>query len=103
MTYSELIKEDNATRQYHYLISLLALYRQQPIKLYRFDNDKTSTMILIKQAENGTISSRKIVLDRAETVFFCAFIANDFPNLPFERLTAKDLFSGRDLTEVDDD
>lgn len=94
MTYKEIINEDLSYKQYALLVCQLAISGQIPIRVYRYDNDKNSMFLIIKINQNtGNITSKKIVMPRADSIFFTSAIAQDFPSLEFERLTAKEFFN----------
>ena len=81
-----LYNEDLSTIYYSYLTSIFAIEKSVPIKTVLIKNPQTDTVIIFRKKKNGSIKTRRFVLDKAERVFFLNSLANDFPHLPLEVL-----------------
>ena len=81
-----LFNEDISTVFYTYLTSIFAIEKSVPIKALLIKNTKSDIVIIFRKKKNGSIKTRRFVLDKAERVFFLNSLANDFPHLPLEVL-----------------
>ena len=84
-----LYNEDIATIYFSYLTSILALEKSVPIKAVLIKNPKSDTIIIFRKKKNGSIKTRRFVLDKVERVFFMNSVSNDFPHLPLEVLESE--------------
>lgn len=89
MSYAELMREDISVKQYACLISQMALYNKQIIKVMRYINNRNAMFIIIFENASGTITSKKITLPKEYAVFFTSYLAQDFPDVEIE---AKPIF-----------
>ena len=81
-----LYNEDTATIYYSYLTAIFAIEKSKPIKALLIKNPKSDTVIIFRKKKNGSIKTRRFVLDKVERVFFMNSVSNDFPHLPLEVL-----------------
>ena len=84
-----LYNEDIATIYYSYLTSVFAIEKSKPIKALLIKNPKSDTVIIFRKKKNGSIKTRRFVLDKVERVFFMNSVSNDFPHLPLEVLESE--------------
>lgn len=81
-----LYNEDIATIYYTYLTTIFAIEKSVPIKTVLVKNPRSDTVIIFRKKKNGSIKTRRFVLDKAERVFFMNSVSHDFPHLPLEIL-----------------
>ena len=81
-----LYNEDTATIYYSYLTAVFAIEKSKPIKALLIKNPKSDIVIIFRKKKNGSIKTRRFVLDKVERIFFMNSLANDFPHLPLEVL-----------------
>ena len=81
-----LYNEDISTVFYSYLTAVFAIEKSKPIKALLIKNPKSDTVIIFRKKKNGSIKTRRFVLDKMERIFFLNSISNDFPHLPLEVL-----------------
>ena len=84
-----MYNEDIATIYYSYLTAVFAIEKSKPIKALLIKNPKSDTVIIFRKKKNGSIKTRRFVLDKAERVFFLNSISNDFPHLSLEVLESE--------------
>lgn len=84
-----MYNEDIATIYYSYLTAVFAIEKSKPIKALMIKNPKSDTVIIFRKKKNGSIKTRRFVLDKVERVFFLNSISNDFPHLPLEVLESE--------------
>ena len=84
-----LYNEDISTVFYSYLTTIFAIEKSVPIKTVLIKNPQTDTVIIFRKKKNGSIKTRRFVLDKAERVFFLNSISNDFPHLSLEILESE--------------
>ena len=84
-----LYNEDTATIYYSYLTSIFAIEKSVPIRALLLKNPRSDTVIIFRKKKNGSIKTRRFVLDKVERVFFLNSVSNDFPHLPLEVLESE--------------
>lgn len=84
-----MYNEDIATIYYSYLTAIFAIEKSVPIKALLIKNPKSDTVIIFRKKKNGSIKTRRFVLDKVERVFFLNSISNDFLHLPLEVLESE--------------
>ena len=84
-----MYNEDIATIYYSYLTAVFAIEKSKPIKALLIKNPKSDTVIIFRKKKNGSIKTRRFVLDKVERVFFMNSVSNDFPHLPLEVLESE--------------
>ena len=84
-----LYNEDIATIYYTYLTTIFAIEKSVPIKTVLVKNPRSDTVIIFRKKKNGSIKTRRFVLDKVERVFFMNSVSNDFPHLPLEVLESE--------------
>lgn len=81
MTFEELKKENYSVACYNYLISMLTIRKQEPVRVARIDNYTKSRFIIFKKCQTGKIDTKSFDIPREEAVFFNSWLATDFPNI----------------------
>ena len=84
-----MYNEDIATIYYSYLTAIFAIEKSKPIKALLIKNPKSDTVIIFRKKKNGSIKTRRFVLDKVERAFFMNSVSNDFPHLPLEVLESE--------------
>ena len=84
-----LYNEDTATIYYTYLTTIFAIEKSVPIKTVLLKNPKSDTVIIFRKKKNGSIKTRRFVLDKVERIFFMNSVSHDFPHLPLEVLESE--------------
>ena len=84
-----LYTEDKSMIFYTYLTAIFAIEKSVPIKMLLLKNPQSDTVIIFRQKKNGSIKTRRFVLDKVERVFFMNSVSNDFPHLPLEVLESE--------------
>ena len=84
-----LYNEDIATIYYTYLTTIFAIEKSVPIKTVLVKNPRSDTVIIFRKKKNGSIKTRRFVLDKVERVFFMNSVSHDFPHLPLEILESE--------------
>ena len=84
-----LYNEDTATIYYSYLTAIFAFEKSKPIKALLIKNPKSDIVIIFRKKKNGSIKTRRFVLDKVERVFFMNSVSHDFPHLPLEVLESE--------------
>lgn len=84
-----MYNEDLSTIYYSYLTAVFAIEKSKPIKALLIKNPQSDTVIIFRKKKNGSIKTRRFVLDKVERVFFLNSISNDFPHLPLEVLESE--------------
>lgn len=84
-----MYNEDIATIYYSYLTAVFAIEKSKPIKALLIKNPKSDIVIIFRKKKNGSIKTRRFVLDKVERVFFLNSVSNDFPHLPLEVLESE--------------
>ena len=84
-----MYNEDIATIYYSYLTAVFAIEKSKPIKALLIKNPKSDTVIIFRKKKNGSIKTRRFVLDKVERVFFMNSVSHDFPHLPLEVLESE--------------
>ena len=84
-----MYNEDLSTIYYSYLTSVFAIEKSKPIKALLIKNPKSDIVIIFRKKKNGSIKTRRFVLDKVERVFFMNSISNDFPHLPIDILESE--------------
>ena len=84
-----MYNEDISTIYYSYLTSVFAIEKSKPIKALLIKNPISDTVIIFRKKKNGSIKTRRFVLDKVERTFFLNSISNDFPHLPLEVLESE--------------
>ena len=84
-----MYNEDIATIYYSYLTAVFAIEKSKPIKALLIKNPKSDTVIIFRKKKNGSIKTRRFVLDKVERVFFMNSVSHDFPHLPLEILESE--------------
>ena len=84
-----LYNEDIATIYYSYLTAIFAIEKSLPIKTVLVKNPRSDTVIIFRKKKNGSIKTRRFVLDKVERVFFMNSVSHDFPHLPLEILESE--------------
>ena len=90
MLYKEMKNEDYPFICHSYLISSLLLRHEQLEKIIQLDFETSAKIILIKRTRHGKYTTKSFLLPIEDAVFFTAWIAEDFPDLPFEHINYKD-------------
>jgi hypothetical protein len=87
MTYAELVKEDYSYILFQQFLCNCVLHKQTPFKAIQYDSDKNSqTLVVFKQSESGTISTRNLHANKVDMVFIRQWLSQSFPNCEFEEL-----------------
>lgn len=81
-----LYNEDLSTIYYSHLTAVFAIEKSKPIKALLIKNPKSDIVIIFRKKKNGSIKTRRFVLDKVERVFFMNSVSHDFPHLPLEIL-----------------
>lgn len=84
-----LYNEDLSTIYYSYLTAIFAIEKSKPIKALLIKNPRTDTVIIFRKKKNGSIKTRRFVLDKVVRVFFMNSVSHDFPHLPLEILESE--------------
>lgn len=84
-----MYNEDLSTIYYSYLTAVFAIEKSKPIKALLIKNPKSDTVIIFRKKKNGSIKTRRFVLDKVERVFFMNSVSHDFPHLPLEVLESE--------------
>ena len=84
-----MYEEDKSMIFYTYLTSVFAIEKSKPIKALLIKNPKSDTVIIFRKKKNGSIKTRRFVLDKVERVFFMNSVSHDFPHLPLEILESE--------------
>ena len=84
-----MYNEDIATIYYSYLTSIFAIEKSVPIRALLIKNPKSDIVIIFRKKKNGSIKTRRFVLDKVERIFFMNSLANDFPHLPIDILESE--------------
>ena len=84
-----MYNEDLSTIYYSYLTAVFAIEKSKPIKALLIKNPKSDTVIIFRKKKNGSIKTRRFVLDKVERVFFMNSVSHDFPHLPLEILESE--------------
>ena len=84
-----LYNEDIATIYYSYLTSIFAIEKSVPIRALLLKNPRSDTVIIFRKKKNGSIKTRRFVLDKVERIFFMNSVSHDFPHLPLEILESE--------------
>lgn len=84
-----MYNEDLSTIYYSYLTAVFAIEKSKPIKALLIKNPKSDTVIIFRKKKNGSIKTRRFVLDKVERVFFMNSVSHDFPHLPIDILESE--------------
>ena len=63
-----MYNEDIATIYYSYLTSIFAIEKSVPIKALLIKNPKSDIVIIFRKKKNGSLKTRRYVLDKEERV-----------------------------------
>jgi hypothetical protein len=85
MTYEEMKKEDYAYILYQQFLCNCIIHKQKPFRILQYDNDKNSqTLVVFKQSESGTISTRSLHASKTDMFFIRQWLSQSFPDCEFE-------------------
>ena len=98
MKFNQLKLEDYSFKLYRSIQCELALQKQKPIFVIRFDNTNNSRFILIKQSEHGEklIPSRCFTIPADSVCLFASWIAYDFPNVDIKVINLEGEYNGKE-------
>lgn len=91
LSFQQLQKEGYLYIEYYQFVFTCLKNKRIPFRMLQYNPESDcQTFIIFSETQNGQVVTRHFRFNKADAVFFRAWVASDFPSLEFEIVDSPD-------------